>query len=679
MKRFFFVLLALLLAAPAAWSREVYDIGRGWKFYTVDRRDSAWVDLPHTWNTADAAVGRRDYYRGAGNYFRYLEAPAAWRGKRVFIRFYGAGTVADLMVNGRHAGEHRGGNNAFEFEITRLLDYGGKNLLWVVVNNAVRLDVLPTAGEDNVYGGLFREVEIVVTEPAAIGFDGYGGCGVRFTAERVDSLCASGVASVAVNIPEGRPVLLDLSIRDARDSVVFAGHSKYRAPTGVSVAELPFEVERPHLWQGTEDPYLYTVTVALADGPRTDSVTFRTGLRAFSADAVQGFFLNGKRYPLRGVVVWRDRAGSGPVCGVRELRRDVELIREMGANAVRVAGGTHHPAFYDLCDEEGIVVLADGPFAGVATLDERGYFATPEFRRNAAQQFRELVHQRYNHPSVLFWGIFAEPKLLGDDPIPFIREMNGIVKLLDPVRLTVGVSSQDGEVNRITDLVVWNHAFGWKTGMPADIAIWRDQLHRDPVWNTVRSAVSYRAGGEAGQYAAQLSRPDPVRGRHPENWQAYVHEVHLAALARDGAFWGVFVGDMFDHGSARVQPATLRGVSDCGLVTYDRQVRKDAYWLYKANWNATEPFLHIVSARDGVRCDSVQTVTVYTNLSVAELYLDGVSLGTRTAGDGVMRWEGVTLRPGDNPLRVCSIVARDDDYLTVEDAAVLTFRPEGRL
>ena len=312
MKRFFFVLLALLPAVSALAGREVYDIGRGWKFYTVDRRDSVGVTLPHTWNDTDAAVGRLDYYRGIGNYFRYLKARPEWRGKRVFVRFYGAGTVADLMVNGRHAGEHRGGNNAFEFEITDLLDYGGKNLLWVIVNNGARLDVLPTAGEENVYGGLFRQAEIIVTEPAAIGFDGYGGCGVLFATECADTLRASGSAAVTVNVPDSRHVQLDMRILDARDSVVFSGHAKHRADGGLSVAELPFEIERPHLWQGTADPYLYTVTVVLADGTRTDSVSFRTGLRTFSVDAARGFFLNGISYPLRGVVLWRpglQRAG----------------------------------------------------------------------------------------------------------------------------------------------------------------------------------------------------------------------------------------------------------------------------------------------------------------------------------------------------------------------------------
>ena len=376
-------------------------------------------------------------------------------------------------------------------------------------------------------------------------------------------------------------------------------------------------------------------------------------------------------------MLWRDQAFSGPVFNEEELRRDMRLIREMGANAVRVAGGTHHPAFYELCDEEGVVVLADGPFAGTSTLDERGYFATPAFRDNAERQFRELVCQRYNNPSVAFWGIFADPEILGDDPIPFIGEMNRLVKSLDPGRLTVGISNKDGDVNRITDLVVWNHTFGWKTGLPGDIAIWRDQLRGDAEWRKIRSGVSYRVGGIAGQYAPKLVRPDPVSGWHPENWQAYVHEVHIGALADERAFWGVFVGDMFDHGSVRTAAGGLRGVNDCGLVTFDRQVRKDAYWLYKANWNREDPFIHIASVRERRRSDKIQTVTVYTNLPVAELCVNGVSLGTRVARNGVMKWDGVQLRLGENGLRVFAVIAGDDDYVTVEETAVLTCRTGG--
>lgn len=668
-----------MLSAPILSAREIHDLNRGWKFYTYDERDSVRVGLPHTWNDADALAGRPDYYRGTGNYLKYITAPSHWRGKRVFIRFYGAGTVTDLMVNGRHAGEHRGGNNAFEFEITDYLDYGGRNLLWVIVNNSPRLDVLPTAGEESVYGGLFRDVELIVTGEAVIGFAGYGGSGARLAALAVDSARASGSVTVAVNSPVSRNVQLSVRIADDRDSVVYEGHSRHKATVGVSEAQIPFRIDSPRLWNGMADPYLYNVAVILEDGARTDSVSFRTGMRSFRADAAEGFFLNGESYPLHGVVLWRDQAVYGPVFSREQLGRDLALIKEMGANAVRVAGGTHHPAFYDMCDEEGIIVLADSPFMGATSLDMRGYYNTEAFRQNAEMQLRELIYQLYNHPSVMFWGVFADPEMIGDDPVPFIKRLNGIAKELDPTRLTVGVSNKDGEVNTVTDLVVWNHTFGWKSGLPSDIGIWRDQLRGDPLWSGLHSAVSYRAEGSPDRYAERMRRDQLPKRFHAENRQSYVHEVYVGALAGDKSFWGIFVGDMFDHGSVRSSSAGRAGVQGCGLVTFDRRTKKDAFWLYKANWNTAEPFLYIASKRHAVRKHAVQDITVYSNLPAAEVFVNGVSLGIRNARNGVMRWDSVQLSSGSNRVAVCPVTSEGSDMAAVGDEAVIVYNPHAVL
>ena len=352
MKKWLMICGLLLAALPVRAEREVYDLNGGWMFYTYDQADSVSVELPHTWNDVDALAGRADYYRGAGQYVKSIYVPTQWQGRRVFIRFYGANTVADLLVNGRYAGQHRGGNNAFEFELTDLLNYGERNLLWVTVSNAFRTDVLPTSEAENVYGGLYRRAEIEVTGPTVIGFDGWGDLGVRMQPRKVNAGQASGQALVAVNALHNATCQIGVTIQDDRDSVVWRTVERHKVDEGVSEVAVPFTVEHPRLWQGTEDPYLYRVTVSLADGERVDSVSFRTGFRTFAVDAEKGFSLNGQPYPLRGVVLWRDQAVYGPVFTESQLRRDVALIREMGANAVRVAGGSHAREFYDLCDED---------------------------------------------------------------------------------------------------------------------------------------------------------------------------------------------------------------------------------------------------------------------------------------------------------------------------------------
>lgn len=679
MKRLLIIAALAMLCASTASARRVYNIDSGWRFTTADGRVSRTVDLPHTWNM-DALAGMA-YYRGQGNYMKHVDVPSEWQGQRVFIRFYGAGTVADLLVNGHHTGTHAGGNNAFEFEITNLLEYGKRNLLWVAVNNAPRLDVLPATGEECVYGGLYRGAEIVVTGQSAIGFDGYGGCGVRFSVDEATSGRAAGRAVVAVNASDTHAVQLSMTIRDACDSVVYACHARHRAEKGVSEAELPFEIGHPELWHGTRNPYLYHVTVTLEDGAVADTVSFRTGMRTLEVDATGGFILNGEHYPLRGVVMWRDQAVYGPVFDEEQLRRDVGIIREMGANAVRVAGGTHCPAFYDICDEEGMVVLADGPYVDMKSFDGRGYYGTEAFRQNGMAQMRELVMQRYNNPSVAFWGIFVEPELNGDDPLPFIRELNGMVKRLDRSRPTVGMSNKDGDVNLITDLVVWNHTLGWLYGQPEDMALCHAQLRGDSLWNGLRSAVSYRAAGVARRYSESLSLRRGSAGKGPctETWQAGMHRMHMRTLSADSAFWAIFVGDMFDHAAVRNGAGVPAGAGDCGLVTADRAVRKDAFWFYKANWNDSDPFLHIASGNHRVCTSRVQTITVYTNLDAAELKVNGVSLGVRIPQGGIAEWEGVALADGDNAVEVFTVLPGNDDYVTISDRAVFMCSDDGNL
>lgn len=675
MKKWLMICGLLLAALPVRAEREVYDLNGGWMFYTYDQADSVSVELPHTWNDVDALAGRADYYRGAGQYVKSIYVPTQWQGRRVFIRFYGANTVADLLVNGRYAGQHRGGNNAFEFELTDLLNYGERNLLWVTVSNAFRTDVLPTSEAENVYGGLYRRAEIEVTGPTVIGFDGWGDLGVRMQPRKVNAGQASGQALVAVNALHNATCQIGVTIRDDRDSVVWRTVERHKVDEGVSEVAVPFTVEHPRLWQGTEDPYLYRVTVSLADGERVDSVSFRTGFRTFAVDAEKGFSLNGQPYPLRGVVLWRDQAVYGPVFTESQLRRDVALIREMGANAVRVAGGSHAREFYDLCDEAGLVVLTDGPLIGTTRLDRRGYYNAEAFRANGLRQLQESIRQLGNHPSICFWGLFADPKMIGDDPRPFIEALQAEARRLDPSRLTAGVSNQDGDVNTLTDLIVWNHSFGWTLGQPEDIAIWRDQLHSDPVWKRMKSAVSYRAGGSPYQYADRLQWPDPSRSWHPENWQSHVHEVHYEALAADSTFWALFVGDMFDRGDADSGTNGSRGIDDCGLVSFDRRMRKDAFWFYKANWNKSEPFVRFAGRRHGRREGAVQSITVYSNLPVAELFVNGESLGTQVARNGVMTWENVQLRTGNNQLSAFSVISQGDDYVTLEDHMTLLYVP----
>lgn len=656
MRKFVYAALLLLTVAvcsvPAA-ARETYSINSNWKFFTYNERDSLTVSLPHTWN-ADALTGQKGYYRGIGNYLKYINIKPEWKGKRIFVKFHGANSVTNLMINGRHVGEHEGGSNAFVFEITDYVDFVGRNLFWVAVNNGERIDVLPTAGPENVYGGIFRDLELVVAENSLLGMDKYGSDGVMVRPAKVGEEKAEGNVGVRINAGASRQVRIDVKIADAQGNVVSENTIRPKVDKGVSDHSVPFAIDSPVLWNGTLNPYLYNVTVTLTDGNSTDAVTVRTGMRHFDVNPRTGFSLNGKLYPLRGVVLHRDRATYGSVALSSQLRQDVAIIREMGANAVRVAGGAHSQEFYDLCDEYGLVVVNDLPFNGATTLERKGFYDTPGFRANAKHQLQEMISQLCNHPSIVAWSLFSRPEVRGDDPVPFIRELNSIARTLDPTRLTAGTSIKDGEVNTMTDLIIFDHSFGWTEGRTDDIKIWADQLHASPTWSKLRSAVSYRCGASIHHQQEDIRRARRASNWHPENWQTYFHEVYLRNLGNDRAFWAIFVGDIFEYGSVRYPYGEGLGVDDCGLVTFDRQTRKDAFYLYKANWNKDEPFVHITGKRNHLRSRDKQNVRIFSNQEEVELIVNGTSLGKKKGQRGTFVWENVSMKTGDNLLTALS-------------------------
>lgn len=622
MKRLLIILL--LMSAMASGARDVYDMNSGWRFFdaaatTSDGAQS--VVLPHI-------------YSGVGNYLKELDVPAAWRGKKVTLRGGGGGAVLTVFVNGRLAGEHRGAYNGWSFDISMLLRSGAKNAIHIICAPAAPFDVLPTAGDMELSGGLFRDVELVVgngLEPL-----------VRTT-------------SVTRDIVEGvveTDEQADVTVLDPAGRVAARASGK---------GTIKFTVNDPQLWHGRQAPNLYNIKVRSAG----DSVTLSTGFRTVGMNAAGGFMLNGESYPLRGVVVTQDRPLIGAAIGMMQAAEDVELIKEMGANAVRVLGVVHNPAFYDLCDQEGIVVWSDFPLMGEAFFTDKAFVPVDTWRENAKMQAQEIIAQQRMHPCVVMWGLFSNMQNRGDDPTPFIKELNELAHSEDPTRLTAASSNADGQMNFVPDLICWNHSFGWTSGLPTEFNMWRDSFMKQ--WGgRLRSAVSYGAGGSPLHAEASPMRPDPLGDRHPEAWQTWVHEQYLEFLHGDPRFWGVFVCNMFDYAAPRAVGGE-RGVNDFGLVTLDRKVRKDAYYLYKANWDTDESFVYIAERRRTVRGSEPQSFKVYTNMGRVELFVNGVSAGVQNARGGICRWTDVRLRRGSNNIEVRAGEQRDAVRFEVSD------------
>jgi beta-galactosidase len=726
-----FLLAFLAPLALRAAPRVETNLNAGWRFHygelpgaeTVAFNDSAWarVDVPHTWNAQDgqdgvkdqAAVGpglKGDYARGSGWYRRVVKGSADWAGRRVYLQFDGANRRADVFINGRFLGTHLGGNARFRFDATDALRRDGDNLVAVRVNNEDN-EILPHSADYTFFGGIYRGVTLLVTDALQIETMDHASPGVYLEQKSVSAERAEvrvrvklanhadrGVAEVTVTVLDDQ----------GRKAVAASGRAEMAAG-GRGEMALPLVIDRPRLWNGREDPYLYRVRVEVAAaGVVRDAVEQPLGLRYFRVDPAKGFFLNGRYLDLRGVSRHQDRLDKGWAISDADDREDFALITEMGCTAIRVAHYQQSPLWYRLADEAGMVLWAEIPFVDEALNSE-------VFFNNALEQMRELVRQNYNHPSIVFWGCgnenfdagqsFAEGiAKYGPMSERLIQALHALTKAEDPTRITTYASfhsekdvslalpgqpavNYKGEPQRwYTDTTAFNKYYGWYYGEPQDYGVYLDDLHqRNP---TQPIGISeYGAGGSIRQHTGRLYGRDgaartPMESirrsafgkDHPEDYQAYFHEESWRVMRDRPYIWAKFIWNMFDFAVDWRNEGDTPGRNDKGMVTIDRRTRKDAFFFYKANWSG-EPVLHIANRRFTARTDGVTEIKVYTNAPEAEVFLNGLSLGRKKVGeDRIVRWEKVPLAPGENRVRA-SAVAQDR---TLTDECAWTLRPSAK-
>lgn len=658
---------------PQEQSRSVTAISDGWRFIREDANgasssafdDSKWglISLPHTWNDKDTLKGG-NYYRGPGWYRIKLAIPETAKTSRVFINFEAASLVADVYFNGVHLGQHRGGFTAFCYELTPHIRWDGENVLAVRVDNSLVEDVPPLSGDFNIFGGIYRPVWLIITNPVCISPTDYASPGVYLKQTKVSKEQATidVLARVSNLTGKAASVKSRVSLLDKDSKVVAQGESQKQA-TGGRMADLKCQVsvKEPHLWNGRKDPYLYQAKVELlCDGSVIDEITQPVGLRYYSVDPNKGFFLNGDSYPLRGVDRHQDRPGKGWAISYADQEEDANLILEIGATCLRLAHYPHSDYFYSLCDKNGLVVWAELPLVNQV-------LGTNAFRKNAKQQLTELIRQRYNHPSIMFWSLYNELGNSGkcDDPRPLLTELNLLAKKEDPTRLTTAASNDPSNnwpgVRAIADLIAWNPYFGWYRGTPPQLNQEIDKYKHDA--NDKPVGISeYGAGASIKQHEQNMKKVPVTAGKwHPEEWQAIVHEENYSAIEARPYVWGSYVWVMFDFASAWRNEGDTPGINDKGLVTADRKTRKDAFYFYKAKWT-TEPFVYITSRRHTERTDPNTIVKVYSNCSTAELKVNGQSVGSQSATGCVFKWPDIWLKEGLNTIE--AIATRDGKTYT---------------
>lgn len=652
-------LVAMLLSVLNLYAeRNIICLNENWSFrfsHQVNKGFAKRVDLPHTWNAQDALSGKVDYKRGIGNYEKKNFIKPEYQGKRLFLRFEGVNTVASVFVNRKYAGEHRGGYGAFVIEITDKVDYGKENSVLVRVNNAEQLDVMPLVGDFNMYGGIYRDVNLIVTENVCISPLDYASSGVKLIQDSVSNEYAKVRNVIQLSNGRNADSKLDLSVVVKEgDKTVKSFSSSVVVPAGKNIThEIPMEFNKPHLWNGMEDPFMYRVEVSIKEnGKVLDIVSQNMGLRYYNVDPEKGFFLNGKHLQLKGVCRHQDRAEIGNALRKEHHDEDLAIMLDMGVNAVRLAHYPQDKYFYDLMDRHGLIVWAEIPFVGPGGYEDKGFVDSEKFKENGKQQLIEMIRQHYNHPSICFWGLFNELKEYGDNPIEYIKELNEIAHKEDPTRPTTSASNQGGAINYITDVIAWNRYDGWYGGNPGTLGVWLDDIKKKNP--NIKVGISeYGAGASIYHQQEELKQPNPSGWWHPENWQTYYHIENWKIISSRPFVWGSFVWNMFDFGAAHRTEGDRPGINDKGLVTFDRKVRKDAFYFYKANWNKSEPVLHIAGKRCDSRTSNVQTIMAFTNQPEVELFVNGKSYGKVKADEYcIVKWENVILNKVNNDIKV---------------------------
>ena len=644
-------LMGLLFSFSALAERDVRTLNDGWKFYkgecaeavATDFDDNGWetVHLPHTWN-ADAYVVK-NYYQGIGWYRRKVSVPSGWTGKQIFLKMEGASKAAEIYLNGKQVGEHAGGYTACVFDLTPYLSSQTENQLAIRVDNS-RQDIPPISGDFTFFGGIYRDVWLIATEAQHINLNDMGAEGVRITTPRVSE--EEGTINIRTEVKndadKASSLRLSTSIYAPDGSLLQTLDQSFKVKAGETfvINQESKSIKRPCLWT-PETPHLYQVIVELKDSRNNEVIDVsrsQTAFRWYHFDGQKGFFLNGKPYKLRGVCRHQDQKPIGPALSDEMHRRDFRLMKEMGANFIRISHYPQDEALLELCDKEGMLAWEEIPVIDIVR-DTPGYGDTCE------RNLREMIRQHYNHPSIILWGYMneillvtqrtykteAEMKPALERTLALANRLERALKEEDPTRLSTmafhgsNIYNEVG-LSQITDVVGWNLYNGWYGGdVKGFDRFLEEQQTKYP--NHPLIVSEYGAGSDK-----RLHSLSPRAFDFSSEYQQFYLEHYLPVLEQTPYVCGGTHWNFIDFSSA-LRDESIPRINNKGLVRADR-TPKDVYYYYQAMWREDIPVLHIATRDWSKRCGIQQgdapvylPVKVYANLSEVELFVDGQSLG----------------------------------------------------
>ncbi|MDL2309940.1 beta-galactosidase [Parabacteroides sp. OttesenSCG-928-B22] len=647
----------------SAQGRVVEPFNNGWSFkkapttteLSVNARTwgVGWqpVHLPHTWNARDMQVAAANFYEGVGYYKKTYRLPEAWEGKRLFLHFEGVGACAEVYVNGELATEHKGGYSAFACEITKLLKAGEENEIMVKADNKARPDVIPVNHHlFGVYGGIYRPVRLVATDPYAICVTDNASSGVYITQKNVSRKQAE--VEVKVKLDNGSlqlaPVTLKNTIYDQSGKLIKTHSQSFDlSPQGIHSFTSSFTIKNPHLWHGRKDPYLYKVVSQLIrEGKVIDEVVEPLGLRHYEARAGEGFFLNGEKYPMYGVCRHQDWWGLGSALQNEHHDADLATIMDLGATTVRFAHYQQSKYLYSRCDTLGLIIWAEIPFVNRVTGQEA---------ENARNQLREMIRQNFNHPSIYVWGLHNEVYRPHEYTRELTQSLHDLAKTEDPDRYTVSVNGyghMEHPVNMVADIQGMNRYFGWYEKRLQDIEPWIEGLEKNYPHQKLM-LTEYGADANIAHQTEYLGESlNWTKEFYPETFQTKTHEYHWSVIANHPYILASYLWNTFDFAVPMWERGGVPARNMKGLVTFDRKIKKDSYFWYKANWSE-EPVLYLTQRRNPDREKKITSVTVYSNIGTPQVYLNGVELTGIRQGYTEVHYvfDEVTLQDGVNVLK----------------------------
>lgn len=679
MKRFLLSLLCIFMLIQA-YGRDSQPFNDGWLFKKAEdlpktlSEDWLPVKIPHTWNAEDMQVKKNTFYAGEAYYRKTYTPDPSLGDKRVFLRFEGVAAVAEVYINGVFAGNHKGGYSAFVIEMTKLLRYGQENEILVKVDNNSRPDVIPVNHTlFGVYGGIYRPVELIVTEKLNITVTDYASPGIYISQKNVSDKSAG--ISVKIKLENKNHDTKNVRLL----TTIYEMDGKVKSKQEMPVTVLPqgrqffvqeFALKSPHLWQGLEDPYLYKVVIQLvSDNKVIDEVIQPLGLRHFELKAGDGMYLNGKKVPMYGVCRHQDWWGTGSALTDEQHDTDLAIIKEIGATTIRFAHYQQAERIYAKCDSIGFIVWAEIPFVNRVSTRESG---------NARQQLTELIRQNYNHPSIYVWGLHNEVYTPYDYTVSLTTDLNDLAKTEDPDRYTVSVSGYskvDQASNLNADIQGINHYFGWYSGEISDVEKWIKGMEKDfPGYKVIFSEYGAEANvdqqeevvGEFGRYFSQF---------YPETFSTKFHEIQWGFISKHPYLLASYVWNTFDFATPVNTQGGVEARNMKGLVTFDRKIKKDSFYWYKANWSK-EPVLYLTQRRAIERENEVTPVTIYSNIGIPRLFVNGLEINDFKKGTTPVHYifNNIKLNTGENVIETKAV----KDGKEYSDKIVWNYSPDSK-